>query len=333
MKYRAASFGFGVIGQMVAKTILEQKKDWLELVAAIDIDPSKVGMDIGEILGTKKYGVKVTNSISQAIKEKPDIVIHTTSSYFEKTFPELRELVENRVNVISSCEELSYPYFNRKLARELDSIAKKNDVSVLGTGINPGFVMDVLPIVLTAPCIKIKRIRVARQMNAATRRIPFQKKIGAGLSKKEFSLAIKHRAITGHVGLRQSISMLADSLSWKLDKIVIEEPRPVVLAREVQSKWKKIYPGTVAGTSQAAFGLANGRKVIDYRFKAYIGAKSEFDLVDIDGTPKVHFKSNPCINGDSGTIAMLINMIPKVINGKSGLLTMRDLTLPSSVSA
>jgi hypothetical protein len=327
------SYGVGVIGSMVARTIIEKKKDWLNIVGALDIDPAKLGKDLGQVVGLNAdFGIPVQNDPERTIKESDaDIVIHTTSSQLEKVVPELKRLAECGVDIISSCEELSYPYAtNGKTAEEINRIAKENGVTILGTGINPGFLMDVLPIVLTTPCIDITRIRVERQMNAANRRIPFQKKIGAGMALDEYRAAIRNKSISGHVGLFQSMSMLADSLGWKLDKIEIQEPEPVVLENDVSSNWITVERGMAAGSKQSAKGIMNGRSIIDYEFRAYIGAKEEFDLVDIEGTPKVHFKSTPCVNGDSGTIAMLINNIPKVIEARPGLLTMKDLTLPSA---
>lgn len=333
-KIKALSFGVGVIGSMLARTIIERKKDWLEIVGAVDIDQTKVGVDLGRLVGLSDCGVTVQKDATKAINEtKPNVILHTTSSYLERTFPELRLLAENGVDIVSSCEELSYPYAtNRSMAEDLDAIAKKSQVSILGTGINPGFLMDALPILLTAPCISINKIHVERQMNAANRRIPFQKKIGAGLSEEEFRAAIRNKTISGHVGLLQSISMLADSLKWKLDDIEIEEPVPVILNREAKSDWITVQRGKVAGSRQRAFGVVGGKRIIDYEFSAYIGAEEEFDMVGIQGVPNVFFKSNPCVNGDHGTIAMLINMIPKVLEAPAGLLTMKDLQLPSAAN-
>ena len=148
---------------------------------------------------------------------------------------------------------------NEKLAKDLDLIARQNEVTILGTGINPGFLMDVLPIVLSGPCLEIESIHVARQMNAANRRIPFQKKIGAGMTKEEFRSAIRSGAISGHVGLKQSIAMLSDSISWKLDEILIGEPEPVTLGETVKSDWITVERGKVAGTRQVATGIVGGK--------------------------------------------------------------------------
>jgi 4-hydroxy-tetrahydrodipicolinate reductase len=239
--------------------------------------------------------------------------------------------VKHGVNVVSTCEELSYPYLTQpQLAKELDTLAKKHDTTVLGTGINPGFLMDALVITLTAPCQKIEKIEATRVMNAATRRLPFQKKIGAGLTKEEFQQKIQHKEITGHVGLEQSIAMIADALAWKLDRIVAEPVEPVIARKPARSKDIKVETGNAAGLRQKAKGLIKNKEVIVLDFQAYIGAEEEYDAVTIKGVPPINQKITPCVHGDVGTTSMIVNAIPKVINAPAGLYTMKDLPIFSA---
>jgi len=167
-------------------------------------------------------------------------------------------------------------------------------------------------------------------MNAATRRVPFQKKIGAGLTTKEFERKIKKKEITGHVGLEQSIAMIADALAWKLDKIIAEPVEPVITKKPVASKDIQVNAGKVAGLKQKAKGIKGSKEVILLDFQAYIGAQEEYDAVTIAGVPPINQKISPCVHGDVGTIAMVVNAIPKVINAPAGLLTMKDLPVPSA---
>lgn len=176
-------YGVGAVGSLIAKFLLEKKG--VEIVGAVDIAKDKVGKDLGEVLGLeRKLGVKVSNDVDAVLaKTKADIAIHTTSSFLKDTYSQIASIVKNGVKVISTCEELSYPYSTEpELAKKLDTLAKKHNVTVLGTGINPGFLMDTLVITLSAVCEKIDKIEATRVMNAATRRLPFQKKIGAGLT-------------------------------------------------------------------------------------------------------------------------------------------------------
>jgi hypothetical protein len=332
-KIKIVLYGVGAVGALIAKFLLE--KEGVEIVGAVDTAKDKVGKDLGEMLGLKrKLGIRVTNDSDTLFKQtKPDIVVHATSSFLKDTYRQIANIVKNNVNVVSTCEELSYPYAAEpKLARDLDLLAKKHDVTVLGTGINPGFLMDTLVITLTAPCQRIEKIEATRVMNAATRRLPFQKKIGAGLTLEEFKEKIEHKHITGHVGLEQSIRMIADALAWKLDMIILEPVEPVIAKKAAESKDIKVKAGNAAGLKQKAKGIINGKEAIALDFQAYIGAEEEFDSVTIKGIPNVNQRIQPCVHGDIGTIAMVANAIPKVINAQAGLLTMKDLPVPSAAT-
>ncbi|MEM2419958.1 MAG: dihydrodipicolinate reductase [Candidatus Bathyarchaeia archaeon] len=327
---KVVSYGVGAVGSLIAKTLLE--KSGVKVVGAIDVAKDKVGRDLGEVLGLNKLGITISSDTNTVLsKTKPDIVVHATSSYLKDTYSQIASIVKHGVDVISTCEELSYPYYSEpKLAKELDELAKKHGATVVGTGINPGFLMDTLVITLTAVCQKIDKIEAVRVMNAATRRLPFQKKIGAGLTVEEFRQKIEGGEITGHVGLEQSIAMIADALAWKLDGIKAEPVEPVIAKQPVKSNFITVETGKVAGLRQRAKGMVKGREVIVLDFQAYIGAEEEYDAITITGVPTVRQKIQPCIHGDIGTVAMVINAIPKVLNAPAGLLTMKDLPVPSA---
>ncbi len=324
-------YGVGVMGGNMAKLLL--KKRGLKIVGAIDNAPDKVGRDLGKVLGLEKpLGITVSKSPEELFsKVKADVAVHATSSFLKDVYPQIAELVKHGVNVISTCEELSYPYISEPdLADRLDKLAKEHGATVLGTGINPGFLMDALPITLTGVCQEVKSIRVERVMNAANRRVPFQKKIGAGLTAEEFKEKMARKAITGHVGLSQSIGMIASALGWALEKIEVGNVEPVVADKHVESEAIKVEPGRAAGLRQTAKGMMNGQPVITLFFEAYIGAKEEYDAVTIEGTPRICEKTTPCVHGDFATTAIIVNSIPKVINAESGLKTMKDLPIPSA---
>ena len=330
-KVKVAIFGVGAVGSLIAKFLLE--KEGVEIVGAIDIAKDKVGKDLGEVLGiNKKVGVKVSDDVDAVLsKTKPDIAIHATSSFLKDTHQQLASLIKHGVKVISTCEELSNPYYTEpKIAKELDALARNHGATVLGTGINPGFLMDTLVITLTAVCQKIEKIEAVRVMNAATRRLPFQKKIGAGLTVEEFQKKIESRQITGHVGLEQSIAMIADALAWKLDKIIAEPVEPVIAKKSVENEYIKVRAGQAAGLRQKAKGIIKNKEVIVLDFQAYIGAEEEYDAITIHGIPTIKEKIQPCVHGDIGTVAMVVNAIPKVIKAPPGLLTMKDLPVPSA---
>jgi hypothetical protein len=330
-KAKVVLYGVGAVGGLIAKFLL--KNEGVDIVGAVDVAEDKVGRDLGEVLGVeRKLGVKVSEDVDILFsRTKADIAIHATSSFLKDTYPQIASIIKHGVNVISTCEELSYSHAAQpELARKLDTLAKEHDVTVLGTGINPGFLMDTLVITLTAVCQRIEKIEAVRVMDAATRRLPFQKKIGAGLTVEEFRQKIKKKQITGHVGLEQSIAMIADTLGWTLDKIVVESVEPVIAKKPVGSKDTKVEAGRVAGLRQKAKGIMKNTEIIVLDFQAYIGAEEEYDAITIDGVPNVRQKIQPCIHGDIGTVAIIANSIPKVINAPAGLLTMKDLPIPSA---
>jgi len=331
-KVRVVLYGVGAVGSSIAKFLLD--KEGVEIVGAIDIAEEKVGKDLGEVLGVgRRLGIAVSNDPDAVLSRvKADIMVHATASFLKQVYPQIAKALEHGVNVVSTCEELAYPYTTEpELARKLDKLAKENGVTVLGTGINPGFLMDTLVITLTSVCQKVERIKVTRMMNAATRRVPFQKKIGAGLLIKEFRNRIETRIITGHVGLEQSMSMIADALGWKLDRIEVDPVEPVVAKARVKGEAIQVEPGQVAGLRQRARGMKEGKEVITLDFQAYMGAEEEYDSITIEGVPSIHMKIAPCVHGDLGTVAMIVNSIPKVVNAQPGLVTMKDLPIPSAV--
>jgi len=330
-KIRVVCYGVGAVGSRIAKFLLE--KEGVEIVGAVDVAKDKVGRDLGQVLELgKKLGVVVSDDVEGVLsKACCDVVVHATGSYLKDVYQQIASLAQYGVNVITTCEEFSYPYVSEpELAKKLDALGMKYAMTFLGTGVNPGFLMDTLAITLTGACQKIDKIKVERVMNAATRRVPFQKKIGAGLSISEFKKKIAAKEITGHVGLEQSIGMIAAALRWELDKIQTGPVEPVVARKEVASEAIKVKKGWVAGLCQTARGVMKRKDVITLDFQAYIGAEEEYDSITIDGVPSIRQKISPCVHGDLATVAIIVNSIPKIMNAPPGLLTMKDLPIPSA---
>jgi len=326
-------YGVGAVGSLIAKFLLQ--KEGIEIVGAIDAAKDKVGKDLGEILRIGNHSGVVVSDNTEAVlsKTRPNIVVHATSSFLKDVFPQLAEIVKHGANVVSTCEELSYPYCSEpQRAEKLDMLAKKHQVTILGTGINPGFLMDTLVITLTAACQKIERIKAIRIMNAATRRVPFQKKIGAGLNIAEFHKAIKKGLITGHIGLEQSTSMIAEALAWKLESIKVDSVKPVIAEKPARSEAVEVKAGYVAGLRQLVKGYRKGKAAITLEFQAFIGAEEEYDEISIKGIPNINQKITPCVHGDMGTVAIVVNAIPKVVNASPGLVTIKDLPLCSAAT-
>lgn len=326
-KIKIVQYGLGPIGMETAKEVLRREN--LQLVGAIDIAPEKNGRDLGELLGVKgPLGIRVSHDAgSVLLKNKPDVVLHTTQSLLKVVYPQLREIIQSGANVISSTEELLYPQLkNPRIATDLNELAKEHKVTVLGTGVNPGFVMDTLALVLTGVCTEVKRIRVTRIVDVSTRRLPLQRKVGAGLTQEEFERRIKEGRL-GHVGLVESLALIAYGLGWTLEDIR-ESIQPVIAERDLETEYFKISKAHVAGIKHIARGLKERQEAIILDLRMYVGAEGPRDSICIEGTPGIEMTIRKGIMGDIATVASLVNAIPRVLEAEAGLKTMADLPIP-----
>ena len=325
---RVMQFGLGPIGAAIVRQIVA--RSGFKLVGAIDVDPAKVGRDIGDVVGVnRRLGLRVQENATKALKAaRPDIVVHCTSSAIKKVMPELETIVKSKASIVSTTEELAYPgYTHVRLARQIHALAKKAGVAVLSTGVNPGFAMDALPIALTAVCERVERVTVRRVQDARMRRLPFQQKIGAGLTTEQFQRKVDDGSVR-HVGMTESIAMIADALGWTLDRIT-DEVQPKLAAVTVSSEFLAVDPGYVCGILQEGVGYRNGKPAIRLHLEAYLGAPESYDAVEIEGSPPLSMKIAGGIHGDIATASLVVNSIPKVLAAAPGLHTMRDLPLPS----
>lgn len=329
---RVLHFGLGPIGAAVVRQVAERRG--LRIVGAVDIDPAKAGRDLGEIADVgRRLNVRVSPDARRALKaSKPDVAVLCTSSSLKRVMPQIETILAARVPIVSTTEELAYPSGpNVRLAREIDRLARKARAAVLGTGVNPGFVMDALPITLTGVCERVDAIRIDRIQDARIRRLPFQQKIGAGLTREEFQRNVDEGRVR-HVGLTESISMIAASLGWKLDRIT-DEIQPKIAAQRVASEFLAVDAGYVSGIIQDGVGYRDGRAVISLHMEAYLGAAESYDAVRIEGSPALTMKIAGGVHGDVATASIVVNSIPKIIGAAPGLHTMRDLPIPSFFGA
>ena len=325
-KIKAVQFGCGPVGCAVAR--LANKRENIELVGAVDVDPSKVGKDLGELLGIgQPMGITITDDINMILDDhKVDVVFHQTASTMKTVTPQLVQLVVLGLNVVSSAEELSYPFIaNYDLAKAVDDAAKAHGVSVLGTGINPGFLQDTWPISMTALCEEVTYVKSVRLQNAMTRRLPFQKKIGAGRSLSEFDELVEAKTLR-HVGLTESAHMIAAGLGWKLSKVT-ESIGPVIATEPTKSQYISVKPGQAAGVKQVALGYIDVKEVMHLEFEASLTAAESYDAVYITGKPDMEVVVKGGVHGDIGTASMVVNCAHRVVNAVSGLVTMNELPL------
>ncbi len=310
---RTALFGIGAIGAGIGR--LASERTSIELVAAIDSAPDKAGRPLFEALAVGRDGgpTIVGDAATVLANTKPQVVLHATGSYLPDVLPQLLECARGGANVISTCEELSYPWLRHpELAKQLDAEAKSNNVTILGTGINPGFVMDTLAVTLSGACQQVDRIALTRIVDVGTRRIQLQRKVGAGLSLDEFRERVTAGRF-GHVGLKESCWLLAEGLGWRLDSLD-ETIEPVPSP-----------DGDAGGMRQKALGVIDGRTVIEAIVQMSIGAERPRDEIVIEGTPPIRLVIEGGIPGDGATAAVIVNAIPHVIDHSPGLITMLHL--------
>ena len=325
---RVMHVGLGPIGAGVVRQVAERKG--FRIVGAADIDPAKEGRDLGQIAGVgRPLRVKVSRDVRKAIKAaKPDVVVLCTSSSLKQVLPQIEAILKLKVPIVSTTEELAYPTKgNLKYARVIHQLARKAKVAVLGTGVNPGFVMDALPITLTGVCEVVTAITVNRIQDARSRRLPFQQKIGCGLTIQQFQTRVDAGTVR-HVGLTESIAMIAGAMGWKLDKVT-DQIQPVVSKEGISSPLLTVAPGLVCGLIQDGAGYVAGRPIITLHMEAYLGAPESYDSVDVEGTPTLSMKIAGGVHGDVATASIAVNSIPKVLEAAPGLHTMRTLPIPS----
>jgi 4-hydroxy-tetrahydrodipicolinate reductase len=322
---RIIQYGLGPIGCAVARHVVERAG--VELVGAVDIDPTKVGRDAGEVIGLERpLGFGVAKNLGGVLaRTEADLVLHTTSSYFDLFKEQLVEILEAGLDVVSTAEELSFPWLaHPEEAAEIDAVAKRVGKTVLGTGVNPGFIMDALPLSLTAICQRVDRVEVTRVINASTRRGPFQAKIGAGMTVEAFNAKMAEGRM-GHVGLPESVGMVFDTLGRKLARYE-SSVEPVVAEQPAKTEHFEVQPGQVRGLKQVARGYTDEGEFMTLTFIAALDAGEDGDTVKLTGKPDLEVKLKGT-NGDIATVAIAVNAVRRVKEAAPGLVTMRDLPI------
>jgi 4-hydroxy-tetrahydrodipicolinate reductase len=332
---RVLQWGLGAMGSGMAKLMLE--KEGLQVVAAIDGRPDFLGKDLGEILGLgKQLGVVVTNKPEEVLKkENIDIVIIATTSWLKDQIPDLRKILNAGINCISIAEEMSDAWAqNPELARELDQLAKKNAVSILGTGVNPGFVLDLLVITLTGGNHKVERIEASRVNDLSPYGTTVMNSQGVGTTPEAFRKGIEDGTIVGHVGFPESIHMISDALGLGVDRI--EQTRePIISSVHRETPYIVVEPGMVAGCSHIGVGYRGDQEVIrlihPQQIHPALEKQETGDYIHIFGKPEIHMSIQPEIAGGIATEGIAVNMIPHVVAATPGLKRMIDLPVPAAL--
>ncbi len=333
---RISLWGFGAMGSGIARVLLQKKG--VDIVGVCDIHPKRVNRSIFEVLGVERgqrSEVIITDSIDKATEAKPDLCILATDSFTKKAFPKIKALIEKGINVISTAEEMSYPKAQSpELAAEMDALAKAHGVTVLGTGINPGLMMDLLAICLTGCMTDVSHVMCKRVNSLSPFGPAVMEEQGVGLSVEKFDEGCQDGTLAGHVGFAESVGMISEALGWKLSGFT-QQMQPIVTTVDRKAPHGFSKAGDVAGVNMTGQGYVDGEVKIDMIHPQQIEPEMEGtytgDYITLTGTPMVNMQIKPEVDGGIGTIAMCVNMIPHVINAAPGLKTMLDLPVPRAI--
>lgn len=324
-KIRTIHYGIGAIGAEVVRAVLNSPE--IEIVGAIDANASKAGKDLGDAAGVgHTVGITVAYEPEPLLRDiYADVVVHCTGSSLTEVYPQLMSMVAAEKSIISSCEELAFPWVRfPEISQKLDRRARESGVRVLGTGVNPGFVMDLLPLMLATASQNLKSVRVERIVDVSTRRIQLQRKAGVGLSVAGFQQAAS-AGVVGHVGLRESVFMIADTIGWRLDD-VSETLEPVIAQERRKTDYFSVERGYALGLRQTARGLVSGQELVRLDLEMSLGARDPHDSIEIAGRPPLRVVIPGGVQGDVATSSIIANCIPTIARSRmTGLLSMRDL--------
>ena len=323
---RVALYGLGPIGKAVGRLALSRAN--LEVVGGIDTDPRMAGLDLGQCLGVDEtLGTVVTADADAFLAEaQPDVVLHCTQSSLDVVLPQIERIIRHGACAVSTCEELAFPWRaeNPELVG-LDQRARSRGVAVLGTGINPGYAMDAVPLMLSAASQRVDHVQVERVQDAGLRRLPLMLKVGVGITLEEFE---ERRATIGHIGLPESLYLVADGLGWELDRTE-RSLEPMVSDTAAVFGEISVVPGAVLGVHETVRGFVADAERIVLDLHMYAGAPDPHDAVEIRGVPDLSLRIDG-LHGDLGTAAVAVNAVAAVMRARPGVLTMRDMPLVSA---
>ncbi len=331
-------WGFGAMGSGIADMLLNKKG--VEIVGVCDMHPERVNKSIFEILDVDRAGredIIVRSNVEEVIRDKAaDVVLLATDSFVKGAYDKIILCLEKGMNVITTAEEMAYPMAQEEeLAKKMNEIARANKVSVLGTGINPGLIMDLLVVALTGACIDVESIKAERINDLSPFGLTVMEGQGVGLTLDEFNRRVENNTLDGHVGFPESIRMISDSLGWELSDDIKLKRSPIVSSVYRKSPYAEVQPNDVAGCNMEGYGYVDGQAKIEMLHPQQIEPHAEGvetgDYITIKGTPNINMAITPEIPGGLGTIAMVVNMIPHIINARPGLKTMVDLPVPRAI--
>lgn len=327
---RVAVWGTGMMGQGLLGFLLDRPKD-VELTGVIVTNPAKDGVSVGELLG-RECDVKMTTDFASVLAEKPDVVCINTQSNLSEVEGQIEPAVRAGVNVICIAETLAFPWAtDAAWAEKFDALAKEHGVSILGTGVNPGFILDALVVMWSSICLKVDRIEASRVNDLSPFGPTVMASQGVGTTVAQFEAGVADGSIVGHIGFQESVGLIARALGWSIDEVV-ETREPIVTTVERSTPHVRVAPGDVCGCRHTAKAYSGGELKIELIHPQQIHPHMEGvdtgDYIKIFGDPNVQMANSPEIPGGKGTYASTGNYIPLIADAPAGMLTVVDMPLP-----
>jgi 4-hydroxy-tetrahydrodipicolinate reductase len=326
-RIKVAHLGLGVIGVEAVKAMAA--KPWAQVVGSIDVDPQKVGKSLEEVTGVLSLAdVPVYRTFDEMIAQaQPDVILHAAGSNAAVSFDQIEPIIRSGISVVSSCEQLLYPYLREPVrSKEINSLCIKHGAGVVGTGVNPGFVMDVLPLCLTGVSKSVQSVYVERVVNASTRRMQLQKKIGSGMPPEDFRELFR-AGKAGHAGFRESAALICHCLGWT-DPDITETCEPVIADHSIRTEFFAVMPGATCGLHQIVKAHIDGELRLTMDLKMYLDAENPHDTIQISGAPNLKLTMEGGVAGDVATVAAMVNAVPRLLKAGPGLHLMTDLSVP-----
>ncbi|RLP10073.1 2,4-diaminopentanoate dehydrogenase [Propionibacterium australiense] len=333
-RIRVVQWGLGAMGRGVARLVLD--KEGLELVGAVDIRQDLDGEDLCTVIGGDPTGVTITTDpVSLLASTEVDVVTITTTSWVEQQLPDLKAILSAGVNVVSIAEEMAAPEAQHpEIAEQLDALAIENGVSIVGVGVNPGFVLDHLVVTLTSGSQQVERIEASRINDLSPYGETVLRTQGVGTTPEEFEAGVADGSIVGHVGFPESVRLISDALGLGVDRLE-QSIEPIISTVPRQARDRAIEPGMVAGCNHVAIGYRGDTEVIRLNHPQQIAPEAEGratgDYITIFGVPEIHMSTGPEIAGGLSTAGIAVNTIPRILHASPGLKRIIDLPSPSAL--
>ena len=327
---KVAVWGTGMMGQGLLGYMLDRPKQ-IEIVGVIDRHPEKHGRTVGEVIG-RECDIPVTADYDSVLAMRPDVVCILTASNLNEIADQVEASVRAGANVIGIAETLSFPWASdAEWAERFDALAKENGVSILGTGINPGFILDALPIAMSSICLRVDQIIATRVNDLAPFGPTVMASQGVGTTVTEFEAGVADGSIVGHIGFHESIGLIGRALGWEIDEIT-ETRAPIVSSVERVTASAHVMPGQVCGCRHTANGYSKGELKIELihpqQIRPELEGQETGDYIKILGDPNVTLSNQPEIPGGKGTYASIGNYIPLIGAAAPGIQTVADMPLP-----